>query len=72
MSLRVFHVDAFTSKLFAGDPTAVFHLAKWLDDDLQQAVAGENNFSEAVFFCPSGRALSPLGRGPDTSPQLAG
>jgi predicted PhzF superfamily epimerase YddE/YHI9 len=46
----VFHVDAFTAKPFAGNPAAVCPLAKWLDDDLLQAVAAENNLSETAYF----------------------
>jgi len=54
MSLRVFHVDAFTAKPFAGNPAAVCPLARWLDDGLLQAVAAENNLSETAFFVPFG------------------
>jgi predicted PhzF superfamily epimerase YddE/YHI9 len=54
MSLPVFHVDAFTSRLFAGNPAAVCPLTEWLDDGLLQAVAAENNLSETAFFVPSG------------------
>jgi len=50
MSLPVFHVDAFTSKAFAGNPAAVCPLGSWLDDRLLQAVAAENNLSETAFF----------------------
>jgi predicted PhzF superfamily epimerase YddE/YHI9 len=53
MPLPVFHVDAFTAKLFAGNPAAVCPLANWLDDGLLQAVATENNLSETAFFVPS-------------------
>lgn len=54
MSLPVFHVDAFTTKPFAGNPAAVCPLAGWLDDSLLQAVAAENNLSETAFFVPVG------------------
>jgi predicted PhzF superfamily epimerase YddE/YHI9 len=54
MPLPVFHVDAFTSKPFAGNPAAVCPLARWLDDGLLQAVAAENNLSETAFFVPIG------------------
>jgi PhzF family phenazine biosynthesis protein len=54
MSLRVFHVDAFAAKPFAGNPAAVCPLAGWLDDGLLQAVAAENNLSETAFFVPAG------------------
>jgi|ERR1022692_4234555 PhzF family phenazine biosynthesis protein len=54
MSLPVFHVDAFTDKTFSGNPAAVCPLAEWLDDDLLQAVAAENNLSETGYFVPRG------------------
>ncbi len=54
MSLPVFHVDAFTSKPFAGNPAAVCPLAAWLDDGLLQAVVAENNLSETAYFVPRG------------------
>jgi PhzF family phenazine biosynthesis protein len=50
MPLPVFHVDAFTAKPFAGNPAAVCPLAGWLDDELLQAVATENNLSETAYF----------------------
>jgi predicted PhzF superfamily epimerase YddE/YHI9 len=53
MPLPVFHVDAFATKLFAGNPAAVCPLANWLDDGLLQAVATENNLSETAFFVPN-------------------
>lgn len=53
MKLTLYQVDAFTSKLFSGNPAAVIPLEKWLDDDLMQQIAMENNLSETVFFVPS-------------------
>jgi PhzF family phenazine biosynthesis protein len=54
MPLPLFHVDAFTAKRLAGNPAAVCPLAGWLDDNLLQAVAAENNLSETAFFVPHG------------------
>lgn len=54
MSLTLFHVDAFTSRPFAGNPAAVCPLKHWLDDEFLQAVATENNLSETAFFVPAG------------------
>lgn len=53
MKLTLFQVDAFTNKLFGGNPAAVIPLKKWLDDELMQKLAMENNLSETVFFVPS-------------------
>jgi PhzF family phenazine biosynthesis protein len=52
MKIRQYQVDAFTEKLFAGNPAAVCPLDAWLDDDLLQAIAEENNLSETAFFVP--------------------
>lgn len=54
MKLDIFQVDAFTSKLFRGNPAAVVPLEKWLDDDLMQKIAAENNLSETAFFVKEG------------------
>jgi hypothetical protein len=56
MSLRVFHMDAFTARAFAGNPAAACPLVEWLDDKLLLAVAAENNLSETLF-CSTGRTL---------------
>lgn len=53
MKLTLYQIDAFTSKLFSGNPAAVIHLEHWLDDVLMQSIAMENNLSETVFFVPS-------------------
>jgi PhzF family phenazine biosynthesis protein len=54
MKLKQYQVDAFTTRVFAGNPAAVCPLEDWLDDSLLQAIAGENNLSETAFFVPSG------------------
>ena len=51
--LRLFQVDAFASRLFAGNPAAVVPLEAWLDDAMLQAIAAENNLSETAFFVPA-------------------
>jgi len=53
MKLTLYQIDAFTNKLFGGNPAAVVPLKKWLPDDVMQKLAMENNLSETVFFVPS-------------------
>jgi len=53
MKLTLYQIDAFTNKLFGGNPAAVVPLKKWIPDDLMQKLALENNLSETVFFVPS-------------------
>lgn len=53
MKLTLYQIDAFTNKLFSGNPAAVIPLEKWIDDGLMQKLGMENNLSETVFFVPS-------------------
>jgi PhzF family phenazine biosynthesis protein len=53
MKLTLYQVDAFSNKLFSGNPAAVIPLEKWIDDELLHNLALENNLSETVFFIPS-------------------
>ncbi|MDX3900989.1 MAG: PhzF family phenazine biosynthesis protein [Sphingobium sp.] len=48
-SLPFHQVDAFADAPFTGNPAAVMPLDAWLDDDLLQAIAAENNLSETAF-----------------------
>ena len=50
MRLPIYQVDAFTRRLFAGNPAAVCPLEGWLEDGVLQAIAAENNLSETAFF----------------------
>lgn len=53
MKIPFFHVDAFSSKAFGGNPAAVCVLTSWLDNDLLQKIAAENNLSETAFLVPT-------------------
>lgn len=50
MTIPLFQVDAFTDRIFAGNPAAVCPLDAWLSDARMQAIAAENNLSETAFF----------------------
>jgi PhzF family phenazine biosynthesis protein len=50
VKLRLFQVDAFASRVFAGNPAAVVPLDRWLPDATLQSIATENNLSETAFF----------------------
>src|SRR6266700_2015194 len=45
-----YNVDAFTGKLFSGNPAGVCPLEQWLPDEILQRIAAENNLSETAFF----------------------
>ncbi|HEY5773903.1 MAG TPA: PhzF family phenazine biosynthesis protein [Chitinophagaceae bacterium] len=53
MKFTIYQVDAFTKKLFQGNPAAIVPLEKWLDDNMMQLIAMENNLAETAFFVPS-------------------
>lgn len=53
MQLKIYQIDAFASRVFAGNPAAVCPLERWLDDATMQAIALENNLSETAFFVPT-------------------
>jgi predicted PhzF superfamily epimerase YddE/YHI9 len=54
MRIPLYQVDAFTSRLFGGNPAAVCPLTEWLPDATMQAMAAENNLAETAFFVPQG------------------
>jgi len=54
-TLPFFQVDAFAERPLTGNPAAVMPLERWLDDELMQAIAAENNLSETAFTVPSDR-----------------
>jgi PhzF family phenazine biosynthesis protein len=50
MQLPIYQVDAFTSRLFGGNPAAIVPLEEWLPDATLQSIALENNLSETAYF----------------------
>ena len=48
--IPIYQVDAFTDRLFGGNPAAICPLKEWLPDGMLQAIALENNLSETAFF----------------------
>ena len=48
-SIEIYQIDAFTDKVFHGNPAAVCLVSHWLNDELLQAIAVENNLSETAF-----------------------
>ncbi len=50
MQLEINFIDAFTDTLFKGNSAAVIITDNWLNDDLMQSIALENNLSETAFL----------------------
>lgn len=53
--ISIFQVDAFTGRLFEGNPAAVCPLDQWLPAALMQDIAAENNLAETAFIVPAGK-----------------
>src|SRR5436190_10491828 len=54
MKLRIYQADAFTEKLFGGNPAAIVPLNEWLPEEILQNIAAENNLSETAFLVKKG------------------
>jgi predicted PhzF superfamily epimerase YddE/YHI9 len=59
MKLPIYQIDAFTRRMFGGNPAAVVLLDDWLPDETLQAIAAENNLAETAFVIPRSE-VSPL------------
>jgi PhzF family phenazine biosynthesis protein len=51
-TIPIFQIDAFTNRLFAGNPAAVCVLKEWLPETLMQSIGSENNLAETAFIVP--------------------
>jgi PhzF family phenazine biosynthesis protein len=54
MNIPIYQADAFTDRLFGGNPAAICPLSEWLPDETMQKIAAENNLAETAFFVKSG------------------
>jgi len=72
MTLTMYQIDAFTERVFSGNPAAVCPLSAWLPDHLLQAIAEENNLSETAFFVPEGDGFRLRWFTPKTEVDLCG
>jgi len=72
MKIPIFQIDAFSGKVFAGNPAAVCPLDSWLGDELMQAIAAENNLAETAFFVRAGVGYDIRWFTPATEVELCG
>jgi len=54
MKLPLYQVDAFTDRLFGGNPAAIVPLDEWLPDATLQSIAQENNLAETAYIVRTG------------------
>ncbi len=52
--MKQYVVDAFTDRIFSGNPAAVCVLDQWLSEELMLAITKENNLSETAFLVKEG------------------
>ena len=52
--MQIYQIDAFTNQLFEGNYAAVCPLNEWINDEILQNIAIENNYPETAFFIPDG------------------
>lgn len=50
MQIPIYHINAFTSQLFSGNPAAVCFLPQWISTEKLQAIANENNMPVTTFL----------------------
>jgi len=49
MKTKLYQIDAFTDKVFHGNPAAVCILDEWAGEEKMQQIAAENNLAETAF-----------------------
>lgn len=54
---RFFQIDAFAERAMTGGPAAVMPLEAFLEDEVMQAIAAENNLAETAFVVAKGEGV---------------
>jgi len=54
MKFDCYQIDAFTDKIFGGNPACVVPLKEWLPDDVLLKITQENAVAETAFFVDKG------------------
>lgn len=53
MEIRQWVVNAFSHKIFGGNPAAVCLLEDWIEDATMRSIAAQNRYSETAFVVPT-------------------
>lgn len=72
MKLTLYQIDAFADRVFKGNPAAVCLLDSWLDSDLMQKIAQENNLAETAFTVQKNNIFELRWFTPETEVDLCG
>ena len=72
MKLPIFQIDAFSNKVFGGNPACVVPLENWLQDEVLLKIAKENAVAETAFFVRKGKNFHLRWFTPDIEMDLCG
>ncbi|WGD35025.1 PhzF family phenazine biosynthesis protein [Olleya sp. YS] len=72
MKLELYQIDAFTDKIFGGNPACVVPLKDWLPDEILLKIAKENAVAETAFFVNKGDTIHLRWFTPDIEMDLCG
>ena len=72
MKLPIFQIDAFSDKVFGGNPACVVPLENWLQDEVLLKIAQENAVAETAFFVRKGKNFHLRWFTPDIEMDLCG
>ena len=53
--MRQYIVDAFSDKIFSGNPAAICILDNWISEEMMKNITIENNLSETAFAVKEGK-----------------
>ena len=72
MKLPLYQIDAFSDKIFGGNPACVVPLENWLKDEVLLKIAQENAVAETAFFVRKGKNFHLRWFTPDIEMDLCG
>ena len=72
MKLALFQIDAFSDKVFGGNPACVVPLENWLEDEVLLKISQENAVAETAFFVRKGKNFHLRWFTPDIEMDLCG
>jgi PhzF family phenazine biosynthesis protein len=55
MKGKVYIANAFSDEKFGGNPAAIVPLNAWLEDELMQKIAAQNNLAETAYYIPQSK-----------------
>lgn len=58
ITLKIYHINTFSSEDFKGNPAGVVPMDFWISDELMQKIANQNGLSETAFFVKTSRGFA--------------